>query len=59
MHESDGDRDRDRELQCPACGWLGELQDFDLVELPGAAQVHCPSCDANLGTREHALKLAA
>ena len=55
MHETDGDP----ELQCPACGWRGELQDFDLVELSGTSQVHCPSCDANLGTREHALKQAA
>lgn len=55
MHQIDGNND----LQCPACGWRGVLEDFDIVKLMGVAQVHCPSCDANLGTREHAVENAA
>lgn len=45
-------------LLCPACGFSGEQDEFDLVMLQGKAQLHCPSCDANLGSVEHALQHA-
>lgn len=46
-------------LLCPACGFTGEQDEFDLVMLQGKAQLHCPSCDANLGSVEHALQHAS
>lgn len=47
------------QLQCPACGWSGVAEDFDHVRVAGTVLIHCPSCDANLGNREHALEHAA
>ena len=46
-------------VQCPACDWSADLEDFDQVMVGANLQIHCPSCDANLGSRDHALKLAA
>ncbi|MCB1635660.1 MAG: hypothetical protein KDI51_13805 [Xanthomonadales bacterium] len=46
-------------LQCPACGWSGAAEDFDQVRVAGTVLIHCPSCDANLGDRDHALAHAA
>ncbi|MCB1607122.1 MAG: hypothetical protein KDI71_09130 [Xanthomonadales bacterium] len=54
MYDNDGN-----ELKCPACGWRGLLEDFDQVVLLGTTHVHCPSCDANLGSREHVSQRAA
>lgn len=50
--------EREPTLQCPACGWMAEVGDFELVVMQAGAQVHCPSCDANLGSPEHALRHA-
>ncbi len=49
----------DTVVQCPACGWRGELDEFELVMIGDRALVHCPSCDANLGTNEHVLENCA
>jgi ribosomal protein S27E len=49
----------DTQIQCPACDWIGKMEDFDLVLTSSSVQVHCPSCDANLGSPTQALKRAA
>lgn len=53
------DGEHPQHLQCPACGWSGEIEDFDQVRIAGSVLIHCPSCDANLGSREHVLERAA
>ncbi len=50
---------RETIIQCPACDWSADLEDFDHIMIGATVQIHCPSCDANLGSRDHALKLAA
>jgi hypothetical protein len=47
------------ELQCPACTLRARMDDFEWVHVGSSPHVHCPSCDANLGLPERALKHAA
>ena len=46
-------------LECPACTMQAQMDDFNLVRVGSSDFVHCPACDANLGSLVHSFRHAA